>query len=78
MEYKEYKENMEKNIENMENNMEYKEYKIILNIYIRSNSAEAVPPLGTTLGNIGVNALKFCKEFNEFTKDLPNYFFIKS
>jgi large subunit ribosomal protein L11 len=53
------------------------EYKIKLNIYIRSKSAEAVPPLGTTLGNIGVNALKFCKEFNEFTQDLPNYFLLR-
>lgn len=50
---------------------------IKLTIYIRANSAESGPPLGTTLGNIGVNTLKFCKEFNEFTKDLPNYFLLK-
>ena len=50
-------------------------FKII--IYIRANSAEAGPPLGTTLGNIGVNALKFCKEFNEFTQELPTYFLLK-
>jgi large subunit ribosomal protein L11 len=50
-------------------------FKII--IYIRANSADAGPPLGTTLGNIGINALKFCKEFNEFTQDLPNYFLVK-
>jgi len=48
-----------------------------LTLYIRSNSAESGPPLGTTLGNIGVNTLKFCKEFNEFTQDLPNYFLLK-
>jgi len=53
------------------------ETKIKLVIYIRANTAESGPPLGTTLGNIGVNALKFCKEFNEFTKDLPNYFLLK-
>lgn len=50
---------------------------IKLILYIRSNSAESGPPLGTTLGNIGVNTLKFCKEFNELTKDLPSYFLLK-
>lgn len=50
---------------------------IRLTIYIRSNSAESGPPLGTTLGNIGVNTIKFCKEFNEYTKDLPNYFLLR-
>ena len=50
---------------------------IKLTIYIRANSAESGPPLGTTLGNIGVNTIKFCKEFNELTKDLPNYFLLR-
>jgi len=50
---------------------------IKLTIYIRANSAESGPPLGTTLGNIGVNTIKFCKEFNEETKDLPNYFLLR-
>lgn len=50
---------------------------IKLTIYIRANSAESGPPLGTTLGNIGVNTIKFCKEFNEFTKELPNYFMLR-
>jgi large subunit ribosomal protein L11 len=50
---------------------------IRLTIYIRANNAESGPPLGTTLGNIGVNTIKFCKEFNEFTKDLPNYFLLR-
>lgn len=44
-----------------------------LTIYIRAQSAEATPPLGTVLGNLGVNSIKFCKEFNEFTQDLPSY-----
>src|ERR1700722_8412973 len=48
-----------------------------LTIYIRAGMAESGPPLGTTLGNIGVNTLKFCKEFNDFTKDLPNFFLLK-
>lgn len=51
--------------------------KIHLIIYIRATMAEVGPPLGTTLGNIGVNTLKFCKEFNEFTKELPSYFLLK-
>lgn len=50
-------------------------FKIIT--YIRANTAESGPPLGTTLGNIGINAIKFCKEFNEYTQDLPNYFLLK-
>lgn len=42
-----------------------------------SQKAEAVPPLGTILGNIGVNTIKFCEEFNQFTKELPFYFSLK-
>src|SRR5690606_29748666 len=30
------------------------------------------------LGNIGLNAVKFCKDFNDFTKDLPEYFLLKT
>lgn len=48
-----------------------------LQMYIRAGLAESGPPLGTTLGNIGVNTLKFCKEFNEFTKELPNYLLLE-
>ena len=50
---------------------------INLVLYIKANSAKIGPPLGTTLGNIGVNTVKFCKEFNEFTKELPNYFMLR-
>lgn len=50
---------------------------INLVLYIKANSAKIGPPLGTTLGNIGVNTAKFVKEFNEFTKDLPVYFLLK-
>jgi large subunit ribosomal protein L11 len=45
-----------------------------LKIYIKAQGAETGPPLGTVLGNIGLNTVKFCKEFNDFTKDLPSYF----
>jgi len=48
-----------------------------LTIYIRANNAQSGPPLGTILGNIGVNTVKFCKEFNDYTKDLPDYFRLK-
>jgi large subunit ribosomal protein L11 len=50
---------------------------IILTLYIRAGQAESGPPLGTTLGNIGVQTVKFCKEFNDFTKELPTYFLLK-
>lgn len=45
-----------------------------LSVYVNSQSADSGPPLGTVLGNLGVNAIKFCKDFNEFTSDLPSYF----
>jgi len=50
---------------------------IILVIYVRAGLAESGPPLGTVLGNIGVQTVKFCKDFNDFTKDLPSYFLLK-
>src|SRR5438876_111440 len=48
--------------------------KYNVKIMLRAQSAEAGPPLGTVLGNLGVNTIKFCKEFNEFTEGLENYF----
>lgn len=45
--------------------------------FLISRSAEPLPPLGTILGNLGVNTVKFCDEFNNFTKNLPNYFLLK-
>ena len=51
--------------------------KNIIFIFIRSQTAESGPPLGTVLGNLGINATKFCKDFNDFTKDLPSYFLLK-
>src|ERR1700753_3459625 len=50
---------------------------INLVLYIRAGQAESGPPLGTILGNIGVQTIKFCKEFNDFTKELPTYFLLK-
>ena|ERR1700722_17640412 len=48
-----------------------------LYFYIRSQSAEIGPPLGTVLGNLGLNASKFVNDFNDFTKELPSYFLLK-
>jgi large subunit ribosomal protein L11 len=48
--------------------------KHIITLKIFAHNAESTPPLGTVLGNLGVNAVKFCKEFNEFTLELPEYF----
>lgn len=46
-------------------------------VYIQSQSAEAAPPLGTILGNVGVNSEKFCNEYNKFTLNLPSYLVVK-
>jgi len=51
--------------------------KFIKKIYIRSQMAEAAPPLGTILGNLGVNTQNFCTSFNLFTQKIPNYFLLK-
>ena len=49
------------------------EVKYTLDLYIVAQNADAGPPLGTILGNLGVNSTNFCKEFNTLTQDLPNY-----
>jgi ribosomal protein L11 len=46
-------------------------------VYIQSQSAEAAPPLGTILGNVGVNSEKFCNEYNKYTINLPSYLVVK-
>ena len=51
--------------------------KNVIFLFIRAQMADSGPPLGTVLGNIGINATKFCKDFNEFTKELPVYFLLK-
>lgn len=45
-------------------------------ISLRSSKVEAGPPLSTILGNFGINTVKFVKDFNEFTKELPDYFLL--
>lgn len=48
------------------------------NIFLMAHSVEPAPPLGTILGNLGVNTIKFCEEFNTVTKDLPKYFLLQT
>jgi large subunit ribosomal protein L11 len=48
--------------------------KYIKKIFIRSQAADPSPPLGTILGNLGVNTIMFCNSFNVFTQKLPQYF----
>src|SRR5437879_2593339 len=46
----------------------------VVTLFIHAQSAEPIPPLGTILGNYGINSTQFCKEFNEYTQGLPVYF----
>jgi len=46
-------------------------------LYVLSQGAEPSPPLGTVLGNLGVNTNTFCTSFNTFTKNLPSYLSLK-
>jgi len=59
---------------NIENNLKITHIK---RCFLISKSAEPAPPLGTILGNLGVNTVKFCEDFNKFTQQLPAYFFLK-
>jgi large subunit ribosomal protein L11 len=54
-----------------------KKLVIQFSMFLRANSVESNPPLSTILGNYGVNTVAFCKEINEYTKDLPNYFLLE-
>lgn len=53
-----------------------KEIMKTFSIALRSGKVESGPPLSTILGNFGINTVKFVKDFNEFTKDLPDYFLL--
>jgi len=45
-------------------------------IYLRMGSVESGPPLSTILGNFGINTVKFVKDLNEYTSELPTYFLL--
>lgn len=49
------------------------EIKNSLKLYILAQGADSAPPLGTILGNFGINSIIFCQEFNKVTSDLPNF-----
>ncbi len=51
--------------------------KFIKQLYIRAGAADPAPPLGTVLGNLGVNTSLFCQAFNTFSAALPSYFILK-
>jgi len=57
--------------------MSFKDEEKRISLSIYSNKAESGPPLGTVLGNIGVNTVRFCKDFNEFTSELPEYILLR-
>jgi len=46
-----------------------KEVKATLKIKVRGGQASAAPPVGSTLGQYGVNMMDFINPFNEQTKD---------
>jgi large subunit ribosomal protein L11 len=54
-----------------------KQNSIKFSMFLRTKNVDSGPPLSTILGNFGVNTIAFCKEFNEFTKELPNYFLLE-
>lgn len=47
-------------------------------MFLRAGVVDSGPPLSTILGNYGVNTTAFCREFNEQTKILPNYFLVET
>jgi len=47
-----------------------------IDIFLRAAVADSGAPLGTILGNFGINTVKFVKEFNDFTAGLPSYFIL--
>ena len=40
----------------------------IVKVEIPASGAAITPPLGTALGQYGMNTMEFCKEFNEESK----------
>jgi large subunit ribosomal protein L11 len=42
----------------------------LIKLWINAGQATATPPIGPALGQRGVKAIDFCKQFNERTKDI--------
>ena len=53
------------------------EIKNVITIYILAQKAENTPPLGTVLGNLGVNAIKFCTELMNLQKVYLNILLVQ-
>jgi ribosomal protein L11 len=51
--------------------------KNVIFLFVRSQMADAVPPLGTVLGNLGINAVKFCKDLMNSLKNCHLIFCLK-
>ncbi|MBI2447978.1 50S ribosomal protein L11 [Candidatus Microgenomates bacterium] len=47
-----------------------KKIKSIVKLQIPAGKANPAPPVGSVLGQNGVNIMDFCKEFNERTKEM--------
>ncbi|MDH3003694.1 MAG: 50S ribosomal protein L11 [Candidatus Shikimatogenerans sp. JK-2022] len=41
----------------------------ILKLNIKGNNANPTPPIGPTLGSVGINIMDFCKKFNDLTNN---------
>lgn len=54
-----------------------KEIIKLFSISLRAGKVESGPPLSTILGNFGINTVKFVKDFNDYTKELPEYFLLE-
>lgn len=48
-----------------------------LSFYLKATTAAVSPPLSSILGNLGLNTMKFCKEFNSLTEKLEAYILLK-
>lgn len=46
-----------------------KKVKVQIKLHVLGAQANPAPPVGPALGQHGVNIMKFCKEFNEQTKE---------
>src|SRR6202795_4356549 len=45
-----------------------KKVQAIANLQIRAGAATPAPPMGTALGQHGVNIMEFCKQYNDATQ----------
>ena len=51
--------------------MAKKKVLAVVKLQIKAGQATPAPPVGTALGQHGVNIMAFCKDFNAKTKDQP-------